>query len=46
MAGTPRETRRADAAIALDLVNIRAGQLPPADSNGVHYPKIRVRLAS
>lgn len=27
-------------------VNIRAGQLPPADSDGVHYLKIPVRLAS
>ena len=27
-------------------VNIRAGKLPPADSDGVHYLKIPVRLAS
>jgi glyoxylase-like metal-dependent hydrolase (beta-lactamase superfamily II) len=27
-------------------VNIRAGQLPPAESDGVHYLKIPVRLAS
>jgi len=27
-------------------VNIRAGQLPPADNDGVHYLKIPVRLAS
>ena len=27
-------------------VNIRAGKLPPADANGVHYLKIPVKLAS
>ena len=27
-------------------VNIRAGKLPPADSNGVHYLKIPVRLSA
>lgn len=27
-------------------VNMRAGQLPPTDANGVHYLKIPVRLAS
>jgi glyoxylase-like metal-dependent hydrolase (beta-lactamase superfamily II) len=27
-------------------VNIRAGQLPPADPNGVHYLRVPVRLAS
>lgn len=27
-------------------VNIRAGKLPPTDSDGVHYLKIPVRLAS
>ncbi|MEZ5765237.1 MAG: MBL fold metallo-hydrolase [Xanthobacteraceae bacterium] len=27
-------------------VNMRAGQLPPSDSNGVHYLKIPVKLAS
>jgi hypothetical protein len=27
-------------------VNIRAGKLPPADADGVHYLKIPVRLAS
>jgi glyoxylase-like metal-dependent hydrolase (beta-lactamase superfamily II) len=27
-------------------VNIRAGRLPPADANGVHYLKIPVKLAS
>jgi hypothetical protein len=27
-------------------VNIRAGRLPPADSNGVHYLRIPVRLAA
>lgn len=27
-------------------VNIRAGKLPPAESNGVHYLKIPVKLAS
>lgn len=27
-------------------VNMRAGQLPPSDSNGIHYLKIPVKLAS
>jgi hypothetical protein len=27
-------------------VNIRAGKLPPADSDGVHYLKIPVRLTA
>ena len=27
-------------------VNIRAGKLPAADANGVHYLKIPVKLAS
>ena len=27
-------------------VNIRAGKLPPADANGVHYLKVPVKLAS
>jgi hypothetical protein len=25
-------------------VNIRAGKLPPADANGIHYIKIPVKL--
>jgi len=25
-------------------VNMRAGKLPPADNNGVHYIKVPVRL--
>jgi glyoxylase-like metal-dependent hydrolase (beta-lactamase superfamily II) len=46
-----REARDAKLAAPLLLlpsiqVNIRAGQLPPADSDGVHYLKIPVRLAS
>jgi glyoxylase-like metal-dependent hydrolase (beta-lactamase superfamily II) len=45
-----RETRDAKLPAPLLLmpsiqVNIRAGQLPPADSNGVHYLKIPVRLS-
>jgi hypothetical protein len=28
------------------LVNIRAGQFPPAESNGVRYLKVPVKLAS
>ena len=27
-------------------VNIRAGQLPRAESNGVHYLKIPIRMAA
>ena len=27
-------------------VNMRAGQLPPADANGIHYLKVPVKLAS
>ena len=27
-------------------VNMRAGKLPPADANGVHYIKMPVSLAS
>ena len=26
-------------------VNIRAGELPPAEANGIHYLKIPVRLS-
>jgi glyoxylase-like metal-dependent hydrolase (beta-lactamase superfamily II) len=44
-----REARDAELAAPLLLlpsiqVNIRAGKLPPADANGVHYIKIPVRL--
>jgi hypothetical protein len=44
-----REARDAKLAAPLLLlpsiqVNIRAGKLPPADANGVHYIKIPVRL--
>jgi glyoxylase-like metal-dependent hydrolase (beta-lactamase superfamily II) len=46
-----REARDATLAAPLLLlpsiqVNIRAGKLPPAESNGVHYLKIPVKLAS
>ena len=46
-----REARDAKLAAPLLLlpsiqVNIRAGKLPPADADGVHYLKIPVRLAS
>ena len=45
-----RGTRRKTPAPLLLLpsiqVNIRAGKLPPADANGVHYLKIPVKLAS
>ncbi len=46
-----REARDAKLAAPLLLlpsiqVNIRAGKLPPADANGVHYLKIPVRLVS
>jgi glyoxylase-like metal-dependent hydrolase (beta-lactamase superfamily II) len=46
-----REARDAKLAAPLLLmpsiqVNIRAGKLPPADANGVHYLKIPVRLAN
>lgn len=46
-----REARDAKLAAPLLLlpsiqVNIRAGNLPPAESNGVHYLKVPVRLAS
>ena len=46
-----REARDADLEAPLLLlpsiqVNIRAGKLPPADANGVHYLKIPVRLVS
>jgi hypothetical protein len=27
-------------------VNMRAGKLPPADANGVHYLKVPIKLAS
>ena len=45
-----REARDAKLAAPLLLlpsiqVNIRAGKLPPADSDGIHYLKIPVRLA-
>ena len=48
---TMREARDAKLAAPLLLmpsiqVNIRAGHLPPADSDGVHYLKIPVRLAT
>jgi len=48
---TMREARDAKLATPLLLlpsiqVNIRAGKLPPAESDGVHYLKIPVRLAS
>ena len=48
---TMREARDAKLAAPLLLLpsiqtNIRAGRLPPADSDGVHYLKIPVRLAS
>ena len=44
-----REARDAKLAAPLHLmpsiqVNMRAGQLPPADRDGVHYLKIPVRL--
>ena len=46
-----REARDAKLAAPLLLlpsiqVNIRAGKLPPAEANGVHYLKIPVKLAS
>ena len=46
-----REARDATLAAPLLLlpsiqVNIRAGKLPPADANGVHYLKIPVQLES
>jgi glyoxylase-like metal-dependent hydrolase (beta-lactamase superfamily II) len=46
-----RTTRDATLAAPLLLlpsiqVNIRAGQFPPAESNGVHYLKLPVKLAS
>jgi glyoxylase-like metal-dependent hydrolase (beta-lactamase superfamily II) len=46
-----RERRDATLAAPLLLlpsiqVNIRAGQFPPAESNGVHYLKVPVKLAS
>jgi glyoxylase-like metal-dependent hydrolase (beta-lactamase superfamily II) len=46
-----REARDATLAAPLLLlpsiqVNIRAGKLPPAESNGVHYLRIPVKLAS
>jgi glyoxylase-like metal-dependent hydrolase (beta-lactamase superfamily II) len=46
-----REARDAKLAAPLLLlpsiqVNIRAGRLPPAESNGIHYLKIPVKLAS
>lgn len=57
-AGDPRVARHAmrearDAKLAAPLlllpsiqVNIRAGKLPPAESNDVHYLKIPVQLVS
>jgi hypothetical protein len=44
-----REARDAKLAAPLLLmpaiqVNIRAGKLPPAEANGIHYLKIPVRL--
>lgn len=46
-----RETRDATLAAPTLLlpsiqVNMRAGRLPPADSNGIHYLKVPVKLAS
>ena len=32
--------------LPLIQVNIRAGQLPRAESNGVHYLKIPIRIAA
>jgi hypothetical protein len=46
-----RETRDATLATPLPLlpsiqVNIRAGKLPPAEANGVHYLKVPVKISS
>jgi glyoxylase-like metal-dependent hydrolase (beta-lactamase superfamily II) len=48
-----RMRKARDASLAAPLlllpsiqVNIRAGQLPPAEANGVHYLKVPVRLVS
>jgi hypothetical protein len=46
-----RERRDATLAAPLLLlpsiqVNIRAGKFPPAESNGVHYLKVPVKIAS
>lgn len=46
-----REARDATLAAPLLLlpsiqVNIRAGEFPPAEANGVHYLKVPVKLAS
>jgi hypothetical protein len=46
-----REKRDATLAAPLLLlpsiqVNIRAGQFPPAESNGVRYLKVPIKLAS